>query len=483
MNLTELEQVRKNRLDQIRQLGDDPYGRANPDTISISRCRELFATWETNTALEPRSVGVQGRIILLRDNGGLIWAQVRDETGTIQVAISKKDVRSPTDFQLGKLLDLGDIILPRGSVRRTKTGEVTIWCESLDIQCKSLAHPPDKVAGLQDIEQRYRKRYLDMAFNGEFTRTLQMRSAIVSTIRHLFSKGGYTEVETPMLHGIAGGAAARPFKTHLNALDVDLFLRVAPELYLKRLIVGGMSRVFEINRNFRNEGIDATHNPEFTALEAYGVNEDVDSLIDFVGNMLSTLVHILKRENGLCSNLPLNHIAYDGKSIDFGSYKVVSYQDLYQEGVGRDLLSETDFVAANRRFEEECECLIDPCIPTFVVGYPAVISPLTKQSRDNPLIADRADLFIGGMEIGTIYTEQNDPQVQFDVFSRQIDDADENTHRTMDEDFVEALKVGMPPTGGLGLGIDRLVMLLCDKTSVRDVLAFPFMRPLTEAPL
>lgn len=478
MNLTELEQVRKTRLDQIRQLGDDPYGRANPDIISIARCRELFSTWEANPTLEARSVGVQGRIILLRDNGGLIWAQVRDETDTIQVAISKKDVRSSTDFQLGKLLDLGDIILPRGSVRRTKTGEVTIWCDSLDIQCKSLSHPPDKVAGLQDIEQRYRKRYLDMAFNGEFTKTLQMRSAIVSTIRYLFSKRGYSEVETPMLHSIAGGAAARPFKTHLNALDVDLFLRVAPELYLKRLIVGGMSKVFEINRNFRNEGIDSTHNPEFTALEAYGINEDVHSLIELVGNMLSDLVHILKRENGLCSNLPLKHVAYNGKHIDFGSYKVVSYKDLYKEGTGRDLLSETDFVAANRRFEEECECLIDPCIPTFVVGYPAIISPLTKQSRDNPLIADRADLFIGGMEIGTIYTEQNDPQVQFDVFSRQIDDADENTHRTMDKDFVEALKVGMPPTGGLGLGIDRLVMLLCDKTSVRDVLAFPFMRPL-----
>jgi lysyl-tRNA synthetase class 2 len=242
-----------------------------------------------------------------------------------------------------------------------------------------------------------------------------------------------------------------------------------------------MSRVFEINRNFRNEGIDATHNPEFTALEAYGINEDVHSLIELVGNMLSDLVHILKRENGLCSNLPFKHVAYNGKSIDFGCYKVVSYQDLYQEGVGRDLLSETDLVAANRRFEEECECLIDPCTPTFVIGYPAIISPLTKQSRDNPLIADRADLFIGGMEIGTIYTEQNDPQVQFDVFSRQIDDADENTHRTMDEDFVEALKTGMPPTGGLGIGIDRLVMLLCDKTSVRDVLAFPFMRPLIAA--
>lgn len=477
MNLTDLEQVRKNRLDQISQLGKNPYGQANADTIAISKCRELFSIWESNETINIQPVGIRGRIILLRDNGGLIWAQVRDDTDTIQVAISKKDVTSQVYFQLGKLLDLGDIILARGSIRRTKTGEVTIWCESVDIECKSLSHPPDKVAGLQDIEQRYRKRYLDMAFNGEFTQTLKMRSAIISTIRRLFVCNDYIEVETPMLHSLAGGAAARPFKTHLNALDIDLFLRVAPELYLKRLIVGGMSRIFEINRNFRNEGIDATHNPEFTAIEAYAVNQDVHSLVNFVGNMLSELVYSLKKSQGLAIDLPLAQIAYNNKIIDFGIYDKISYSDLYLKGTGRNLLEEKDLVSANERFENECEPLIDPSIPTFVVGYPSVISPLTKKSPFNPLLADRADLFIGGMEIGTIYTEQNDPQVQFEVFSNQLSDVEENTHRTMDEDFIEALKVGMPPTGGLGIGIDRLVMLLCNKTSVRDVIAFPFMRP------
>jgi lysyl-tRNA synthetase class 2 len=478
MNLSELEQVRHGRLEKIRELGIDPYGSAQPGAEPVYVLVDTFVANEQTASPQylAREWTTQGRIMLLRDNGGLIWLKIRDDTREVQVAISKKDVVNEKVFQLAKLLDLGDIVTVRGTMRRTKTGEVTVWAKDVQIACKSLAHPPDKVAGLQDVELRYRKRYVDMAFNEGFTKTLRVRSRIVQLLREEFSDRKFFEVETPMLHPLAGGAAAKPFKTHLNALDIPLFMRVAPELYLKRLIVGGMRRVFEINRNFRNEGIDATHNPEFTALEAYAVNQNVRSLMDMVEGIIKGVVFSLDRTDHDHRGIH----RFGEHLVNFNEkFRVVSYSDLYKQATGIDITADTDFVRANELFEKVAEPLIDPNIPTFVYGYPSAISPLTKASVC-PYIAERADLFIGGMEIGTIYTEQNDPQAQYDVFTKQLAGADdeEETHRTLDEDFIEALKVGMPPTGGLGLGVDRLVMLLTGNTSVRDVIAFPFMRPL-----
>lgn len=480
MNLSELEQARKTRLDKIKELSIAPYGFAIQDTVPVFVVSQTFIANEPTASPEylSREWLTQGRIVLLRDNGGLVWLKIRDDTGEIQVAISKKDVNNEKEFQLAKLLDLGDIVAIKGTVRRTKTGEVTIWAKNVILACKSLSHPPDKVEGLKDIEQRYRKRYVDMAFNEEFTKTLKARSRIIYFLREEFSNRGFIEVETPMLHPIAGGAAAKPFKTHLNALDISLFLRVAPELYLKRLIVGGMRRVFEINRNFRNEGIDSTHNPEFTAIEAYAVNENATSLMSFVEDTIRSVAKSIRRTTDPVQNLVFE---YNGYKIDFSKpFECVSYSSLYNKQTGKNLLDETDFVEANKVFERECEPLIDPNTPTFVYGYPSAISPLTKIDSHESKIAQRADLFIGGMEVGTIYTEQNDPQIQYDVFTKQVGETDEDelTHRTLDEDFIEALKVGMPPTGGLGIGVDRLVMILTGKTSVRDVIAFPFMKPL-----
>lgn len=477
--LSDLEKVRFGRLEKIRQMGIDPYGlnenitniRAIDNAISnFLLLEDITLKQDQNALVQVQEETVQGRIILLRDNGKLLWAQIRDDTNTIQVAISMKNV-GDQGFALAKLFDLGDIILVRGPVRRTKTGEVTIWANYVSIACKSLAHPPDKRAGLQDIEARYRQRYLDMAFNNEFISVIKLRSQIISLIREEFHNEGFDEVETPMLHPIAGGAAARPFKTHLNALDIPLYLRVAPELYLKRLIIGGMPKVFEINRNFRNEGIDATHNPEFTALEAYAINDNVLSLMAFVENAIKNVAFKLNSTKRI----------FNGHEINFDqTFQVISYSDLYKRGTGKDLSDEKNILAANEIFEERCESLINPCVPTFIFGYPAAISPLTKRMVQDPNLSYRADLFIGGMEIGTIYSEQNDPEEQFRVFSEQVADDEEGTHRTMDFDFIEALKVGMPPTGGLGIGIDRLVMLLTEKTSVRDVIAFPFMKPRKE---
>jgi lysyl-tRNA synthetase class 2 len=488
MPLTNLERVRQGRLEKIRELGIDPYGIPVFEIKPIYEVVDSFIGNESTASPEylAREWRTQGRIVLLRDNGGLIWLKIRDDSREVQIAISKKDVVGEKTFQLAKLLDLGDIVFVVGTLRRTKTGEITIWATDVGLACKSLAHPPDKVAGLQDVELRYRKRYIDMAFNEGFIKTLKIRSRIIQLLRSEFEDRRYIEVETPMLHPIAGGAAARPFKTHLNALDIPLYMRVAPELYLKRLIVGGMRRVFEINRNFRNEGIDATHNPEFTALEAYAINEDVFSLMNLVESIIKDVARNLFRSPPSSNPLPdpVHVYNYDGYEIDLRSpFKIVSYSELYHRATGLTLTEDTDFVKANEIFEEKAEVLIDPRIPTFVHGYPAAISPLTKVASKQSIIAQRADLFIGGMEIGTIYTEQNDPNVQYNVFTNQLagDDDEESTHRTLDEDFIEALKVGMPPTGGLGIGIDRLVMLLTGNTSVRDVIAFPFMRPLHSA--
>lgn len=477
---------RRSKRDRLRQeLQVDPYGRRVDGLLEIVSAREQFVDGAEGD--DRPVVKVAGRVVLHRDTGKLQWLNLRDMTGDIQVAASRRDVAGDADFEIARLADLGDILVVEGPIMKTRTGEITIWARSVSMGCKSLALPPEKWSGLQDPELRYRRRYVDMYANPEVTRTLALRSRIVSRIRAFMAERGYLEVETPMLQVQAGGAAARPFVTHLNALDMSLFLRIAPELYLKRLMVGGMHKVFEINRNFRNEGVDRSHNPEFTSMEVYQAFGDYRTMLELTEDLIRSLAFMIALDGV---------IAWEDHAINYAlPFRQVTYAALFEAANGfamtdfrrvRERAAELhitkapdldDWLVVNEVFEATAEHgLIQP---TFVLDYPSAISPLTRPRRDDPSLCERWDLFIGEMEIGPAYTELNDPEVQEQKFREQLRgaDLDEQTFRTLDEDFLNALRVGMPPAGGLGLGIDRIVMLLTGQRSIRDVIPFPFMRP------
>ena len=483
---------RRRKLERMRdELGVDPYGGRTEGLCDLASARQLFEPEKQDDA---RSVvAVAGRVMLHRDIGKLIFMTLRDSSGDLQVAISKKQVH-PETFKLAKLIDLGDIIVVRGRVGATKTGEVTVWAdadscsvaEAVEIACKSLAPPPEKWKGLQDAELRYRRRYVDMYANPQVAATFRKRSTIVSQIRRFMDDRGFLEVETPMLQPIAGGAAARPFVTHHNALDIPLYLRIAPELYLKRLLVGGLPKVYEINRNYRNEGVDRQHNPEFTLMEVYEAFGNYHTMMDLTESLIRHLAIEIE---------PTGAIVWNDVVIDYAKpFRRVTYGELFESACGfamndfarvrataKELgISEIgmdDWLVVNEVFETKAESGLMQ--PTFVMDYPSAISPLTRPHKDTPELCERWDLFIGEMEIGPAYTELNDPQVQKEKFLQQLAGADEeeSTFRNMDEDFLEALHVGMPPAGGLGLGIDRIVMLLTNSRSIRDVILFPLMRP------
>jgi lysyl-tRNA synthetase class 2 len=419
--------------------------------------------------------------VLLRDIGKLIFITLRDWTGTIQLGLSNKLLGEK--WHLARLLELGDIIGAEGQLGRTKTGELTIWAEQIAVLSKSLLQPPEKFHGLADVDLRYRQRYVDLWANPEVMERFKKRSAIVSSIRQFLNDKGFLEVETPMMQSIAGGAAAKPFVTHHNSLDMDLYLRIAPELFLKRLLVGGMEKVFEINRNFRNEGLSRRHNPEFTMMEVYQAYADYNVMMDLTEELISSLV------SQYCQN---NKTEFDGQEIDFnGPWRRASYAELLKEysGCGIDDIAAVrkkagqlgldepnmdDAVVINEVFEETVEAnLVNP---TFVIDYPAVLCPLTKRKEDNPGYAERFELYIGKMEIANAYTELNDPAVQQENFRIQLR-GQEETMAKMDEDFVTALKYAMPPAGGLGIGIDRLIMVLTGAASIRDVVLFPLLKP------
>jgi lysyl-tRNA synthetase class 2 len=358
-----------------------------------------------------------------------------------------------------------------------------VWADQFEVHCKSLAPPPEKFHGLTDAEQRYRRRYVDMYTNPETMETFHRRSEIVSATRRFMERHGFVEVETPMMQPVAGGAAARPFGTHHNTLDIDLFLRIAPELYLKRLLVGGMRKVFEVNRNFRNEGISRRHNPEFTMMEAYQAFGDCETAIELAESLIRELA------GGV--------LPYGDVEIDYmRAFDRISYGDLFERTHGCSMSDEPAVraVAAKKHVEDavtrnhwllvealfgEAEENIDPARPTWVTDFPAAISPLTRPHRDNPDLAWRAELFIAGMEIGNFYTELNDPDIQRARFTEQLDgiNDEESAFRSLDNDFLDALCVGMPPAGGFGIGIDRIVMLLTNHTSIRDVILFPLLKP------
>jgi len=472
------EQQRQEKRSKLEALGLDPYGFRYDGVEAAESIKGRFKDEE-----EGQRARCAGRIVLLRDIGKLIFITLRDRSGTIQVGLSKNLLKER--WSLAKLLDLGDIIGAAGQLGRTRTGEITIWVEEdgLTFLSKCLTQPPEKFHGLADVDQRYRQRYVDLWANPDVMERFKTRSAIIATIRRFLEARGFLEVETPMMQAIAGGAAAKPFITHHNSLDLDLYLRISPELFLKRLLVGGLERVFEINRSFRNEGLSRRHNPEFTMIEVYQAYADYNVMMDLTEESVSACVEA--------------HC--DGAKVKFGDLDIdlsrpwrrAQYADLLREHSGCDIedmkairakarsleLGEAnmdDAVVVNEVFEATVEdSLIDP---TFVIDYPAVLCPLTKRSKDNPKYAERFELFVAGMELANAYTELNDPAQQHENFLIQLRGQDESM-ATMDTDYIAALKYGMPPAGGLGIGIDRLVMILTGVTSIRDVILFPLLKP------
>ncbi len=479
-NINEYEAARRDKLEKLRELDVDPFGGRFAGAESLATVAGKY-----NAENEEQVVCGAGRIVLLRDIGKLIFITIRDWSGEIQLGLSKKLLGD--SWQVAKLLDLGDIIGAAGMLGKTKTGEITIWVTELTLLSKATTPPPEKWHGLSDVELRYRQRYVDLFSNPAVMDTFKKRSVIVRSIRRFMEERGFVEVETPMMQRIAGGAAARPFLTHHNALDMELFMRIAPELYLKRLLVGGMEKVFEINRNFRNEGIDRQHNPEFTSMEVYEAYGDYITMMELTEELIRKLALEVSAD-GI--------IEWSGHEIDYSKpFRKVTYADLFAE-INGFAITEIDKVRAKARqleineakmdnvvvvnevFEETAEAGL--ILPTFVMDYPSALSPLTRPRKDNPELCERWDLFIGAMEIGPAYSELNDPDIQESKFKEQLrgaDDAEEDTFRTLDEDFLNALKHGMPPAGGLGIGIDRLIMLLTGSSSIRDVILFPLMRP------
>jgi lysyl-tRNA synthetase class 2 len=428
-------------------------------------------------------VRAAGRIVLHRDKGKLQFIDIRDMTGQIQLFVGQQQVGD--DWALAQCLDLGDIIGVDGELRRTKTGELSIFAKRLTILSKSLAAPPEKHHGLTDPELRQRLRYLDLAYGEGVMPRFLNRTKIVRSIRETLNSRGFVEVEGPTLHSIAGGAAARPFKTHHNALDIDLYLRIALELHLKRLMVGGIERVYELGRVYRNEGISQRHNPEFTMLEAYQAYGDYRSMMDLTEACIVDAIH--------ATSQPLK-LEWGDKTVDFTPpFARMTYDEVIAEHVkidatdaaavasaakslGLDTAAKHPDVIKSELFEAAVEKQLVG--PVFVTDYPASICPLTKRKADNPAVAERFELIVHGMEIANAYTELNDPDLQEKLFKTQLAGlADEESMAKMDSDFIRALRHGMPPAGGLGLGIDRLVMLLTNTQSIRDVILFPLLRP------
>ena len=481
--------VRREKMEELRRQGIDPFGARFERTHFSQDILDRFdgMTREELEEVKPE-VQIAGRIITKREQGKAGFAHIQDMKGRIQIYVRLDDVGEKM-FKLFKLADLGDIIGIKGTVFKTKRGETTVWAQSFFPLTKALRPLPDKYHGLKDVEQRYRKRYVDLIINPEVKDTFVKRSQIIASIRRYLDGLGFLEVETPTLHHIAGGAAARPFITHHNALDIDLYLRIALELHLKRLIVGGIEKVYEIGRVYRNEGISTRHNPEFTMLELYEAYADFQDMMALTEKLV---------EHVALEVLGTTKITYGEHEINLATpWRRVSMVEAIRDVVGIDFsvpmsdeearaLAKEHGVAiqdhmgfghiVNEFFEQKVEhTLIQP---TFVYGHPVAVSPLAKKNKDDPRFADRFELYIVGREHANAFSELNDPIDQRERFLAQLAERDRGNAEahSMDEDFLEALEYGMPPTGGLGIGIDRLVMLLTNSPSIRDVLLFPTLR-------
>jgi lysyl-tRNA synthetase class 2 len=486
---------RRRSLDEIIKLGIDPYPHKFTRTHTISEIVDQFGP-KTGHELEaePVSVSVAGRIHAINKMGRAAFIRFTDGSQLLQAYLKSNEVDERT-WSLFKLLDLGDVIGVSGRVFRTRTDELSVHAESLTFLAKALLPPPDKYYGLHDIETRYRRRYADLIANRDVRRVFERRSQVIREIRSFFDERGYIEVETPMLTALPTGAAARPFKTHHNALDIDLYARIAPELYLKRLIVGGFEKVYEINRNFRNEGLSTRHNPEFTMLEWYQAYSDYEDLIELTESLISKLV------DRVCGS-PL--VEYGERRIDFNRpWTRMTMREaivhFWPAGAQRPIVEELSSTEGVLRWIEDSGCSVDRTLsygyllgalfehiaeadlinPTFITEFPTELSPLSKQNEANPLFVDRFELFIAGMEIANAFCEINDPADQrrrFEAQMRLREGGDEEA-MLIDEDYIRALSYGMPPTAGEGIGIDRLTMVLTDQKSIRDVILFPHMRP------
>jgi lysyl-tRNA synthetase class 2 len=482
-----IEQLIANRLaklDDLRRLGVEPYPTRYRVAESVSEVRRRFAEASTEGLESDRpAVRLAGRLRSVRGHGKVSFADLSDGAEQLQLYLRKNDL-DEMSWKVFSLLDLGDFIGVEGAVFRTRTGELSVAVHRLEVLAKTVRPLPEKYHGLADRESRARQRYLDLLSNPDSRAIFEARSRIVSGVRRFLDGAGFIEVETPMMQPIPGGASARPFVTHHNSLDLDLYLRIAPELYLKRLIVGGLERVYEINRNFRNEGISTRHNPEFTMLEFYWAYADYELLMDFTEEMISTIAE--RVTGGLV-------VPWGDRTIDFSRPwrrltlrdAILEHSDLAEE----DLSSRDRMEAAAERvgvqrisersdgklLEELYEMTAEPQMidPTFIMDYPRDISPLTKSKPGSPEVVERFELFAGGLEIANAYTELNDPAEQ----RRRFEEQAAAGGGVVDEDFLLAIEHGMPPTGGEGVGIDRLVMLLTNQQSIRDVILFPQLRP------
>jgi len=479
----EYEMARRRKADALRAKGLDPFGHRYPETIGAAEARRRF-----EAAGEGTRARVAGRLTAVREFGKLVFADLSDWTGRIQAAFNKKAL-GPDDWERVKLLDLADWVGVEGPLVKTRTGEITVAVEKFEILSKALLPPPEKWHGLVDVEARYRQRYVDLFANPGVRDVFLKRSLILAEVRRFLREREFVEVETPVLQPIYGGAAARPFTTHHNTLGVDFYLRISPELYLKRLLVGGMERVFEVSRVFRNEGISTRHNPEFTLLELYQAYADYTDMMEIVETLVE---HLARTVSGGQTCLPFGDLQIEYKA----PWRRAAYADLLAEHAGLALGDEAAIRAKARGMGIEeagkhldvvthdvFEATVERHIvqPTFVIDWPARLCPLTKRKADRPDIAERFEPMVAGMEIGNAYTELNDPDVQEEALRTQLAGQDE-TMAVMDTDFIEALKHGMPPAGGLGIGIDRLVMLLVDASNIRDVVLFPALRPRGDAP-
>jgi lysyl-tRNA synthetase class 2 len=481
----ELFDQRFSRIREIEALGYRPYGQRFEASLTIPEILAGYTpkTGEELEAEKPR-VRIAGRIMTVRRMGKAGFMHLQQSGERLQVYI-KKDAISETEFQLYQLLDLGDVIGADGYLFRTRTGELSVHVDSLTFLSKNLMGLPEKYHGLEDVEIRYRQRYLDLIANPDVQKVFQTRAAVVRSFRRQLEAKGFTEVETPMMQSLYGGAAARPFVTHHNTLDVDLYLRIAPELYLKRLIAGGMERVFEINRNFRNEGVSTRHNPEFTMLEFYQSYADYRDLMDLTAELLRQVA---------IDATGSTVVPFGELELDFGKMRRYTMREAvceFWKGPVKPTMDEVKdpaWLQSHSQKSTSGECLVDiferHCEealiqPTIIHEYPVEVSPLAKQNADDPTMTDRFEIFAAGMEIGNAFTELNDPNEQRRRFEMQLamkEKGDEEAHQ-MDEDYLRALCYGMPPTGGEGIGIDRVTMLMTNSKSIRDVILFPLLRP------